>query len=160
MNVKGKIQGDHEASAGFHRATAQKHGSLAKTHSAAEKSHMALHKCFAKADGMEEVARHHGDMSEHHGLMSEHHASLSKYHADEGDRHAAEAKTMKAAVAADLNKLQPDHFTSTIPSDVPASGFGGFGITAVPRHGAPSMSALDKVAPQFRHLLSNLDDEV
>ena len=65
-------------------------------------------------------------------------------------------EAIKASLAADLNKIKPDSFSSIIPSDVP-----DFGFRAVSRSGAPPMNnVINKVnvPAEFQHLLSNMEE--
>jgi hypothetical protein len=125
------------------------HKAMAAHHQAQAASHAKLAECYGS---MSKTAD--GDSTHQH--IAAEHECMCKSHRDAAAFHAECMEECAKAAEADLNKLQRDGFTSVIPTDVP-----GFGITAVPRHGAPAKSDLvDKAAvpPQFRHLISSGDE--
>ena len=116
----------------MHQTEAAHKAAMGEGHRAAEKCFKAMGKDFAEA------ASAHGAMADSCEKGAAYHESCTK--------------VLKASIAADLEKLVPDNFRGTIPSDVP-----GFGIRAIPRPGGPELpTALDKSAidPRFRHLIT------
>jgi hypothetical protein len=116
---------------------------LATFHEKSADHHIAMAKSeHAKAEAST------GKMSECCKTAAANHEAMAEYH-------AACCRTLKASIAADLEKLVPDGFRGVIPSDVPA-----FGIRAVSRPGGPEFpAALDKttVDPRFRHLIADVE---
>jgi len=107
-----------------------------------------LEKCFgsmAKAAGSPDgetyskIAGHFGSMKKTHEASIGYHSAACKAEGDELDK-----------------AIVPDKVRGTIPSNVPKEGFG---ITAVPRTGAPELVNKADVPLQFQHLVE-VSDEV
>ncbi len=160
MRMKEALAEAYQGHAAVHKSVGQKHEALAREHANAEECHEGLAECMGKATGgdvFSKAAKHHEDLANHHGLMSEHHAALAKFHGDASDTCSGFAADCEKANAADLRKLQPDHISSIIPSDVPSTGFG---IFAVPRRGQPTPTVNKAaVALEFQHLMGDNDDD-
>jgi len=72
--------------------------------------------------------------------------------------HAAQAEVLKAAIAADLQKVQPTGVSVVPRFDAPTGAF-GMAAPIGPRAGQPDVD-FDKAAvpPQFRHLFEINED--
>ncbi|MGD1210929.1 MAG: hypothetical protein ABR973_06180 [Candidatus Acidiferrales bacterium] len=109
-----------------------------------------LEECFgamgkaAGSDGEDgkmyhKIAGHFGSMKKTHEASIGYHSAASKAEGDELDK-----------------RLVPDAVRGTIPSNVPKEGFG---ITAVPRTGAPELVNKANVPEQWKHLVAVEDEE-
>jgi hypothetical protein len=114
---------------------------------AMSKGHRSAEKCFkAMGDKFADAAAAHGAMAD----------SCTKAASD----HLQNCDALKTAIAQDLDKIIPDSISSVSRMDTPVEGFG---ITAIPRTGAPDpnldKASRDRIAPQFRHLIGISDQE-
>lgn len=146
----------------FHDGAAAHHKFESELHTAKAAHHEQLAKCFskmAKAAGGDD-GKMYQDIADAHDSAAKAHAKFAKISADYSAFHAGCANDCEKSEQDRLGKtIMPDRISGVIPSDAPAP----FGIRAVPRTGQPTPGGtIDKtsVAPQFRHLLSNLDEEV
>jgi hypothetical protein len=98
---------------------------LQKAHQAIAQSHRALSKCHSAAMAKESMAPDEKQF----------HKSASAAHDEAASAHDAMANDCAKAAEGDLNKLIPDGISGLAP-ERPA-----FGITAVPRYGAPAAAA-------------------
>jgi hypothetical protein len=83
---------------------------------------------------------------------------MAKCFTKSADDHMESFKVAKAEEDRLGKTLVPDRISSVASVDTP-----GFGIRAIPRHGAPTVDVdkamINRIDPRFRHLINTLEEE-
>jgi len=122
---------------------------LSHHHAAMADHHAGLGKSFA--------AMHEESGKPIHKACADDHNGLAKWHEAASGSCADGAEAMKSLNDVLSKTIVPDSISSVPPTNVPPEGF-RFGITAIPRPGAPPVSGLekadiDRIPHAFRHLV-------